>query len=589
MFCWRTICFKLSVMVLLGGSLSVTNAQTVFRDIEEQPQHQQTAVIGLLGEFTHCATYEVANQNLDLTKVISGAGGLTSKSSGIVRIIRGGRISQNIYYSADTEFPLMNGDVLLAMKSPARVINDFSNQQQNSPELIQVAILNLLNRPIVFGLQPEIADLAGILRCLNQPIEKYPQIAQTIKVIPPQRTRNKAAFNTNKLTTKLDSGTVLILNAKQSIDLSLVPKSLPTPQRLQSRKLNVLTSPVEMNTPPSLPLETSRFQQVTPVNKDTHRVFQGVTHPENIPGAAEERRLNTEDNQPQLKGPLLQQTAANVSLDPKPNPTHSENNEEKQIDHTKQLNKELSTAPSVPEMNLKAAPAPPVEPIQVLLDDDLTKLEEAEAEASSSFWPHRSIYLLLAFVAALSCRFLYKKTQKHWGRVTFRKKQNATSPESETTLVANWEALPPLPEKSLLEQILENNIPVIEETPQIPTENFIYGRHQTRSARIDQRETLKGPHFNRQTDHESKIPINGETTNMVPEKPRPQRTEKKLKAPAFRFDRPHPGASQTSDENATPQKKSHSVSSNQKRPEKMNATSGVLDRVLQAMQGVIQK
>ncbi|QDU08038.1 hypothetical protein [Gimesia aquarii] len=597
MFCWRIFCFMFSIMILCSGSLSVINAQTEFHEIDGQPQ-KQTAVIGLLGEFAHCAAYEVADQDLQLNKVISRTGGLTAKSSGIVRIIRGGRISQNLFYSADQEFPLMNGDVLLAMKSSARVIDEVSNQQwnynqrnqqQGSPELIQVAIINLLNRPIVFGLQPEIADLASILRCLNQPIEKYPQIARTIKVIPPHRGRHKAAFTTNKLTTKLDTGTVLVLNAKQSLDLSLVPKSLPAPIQLHAEEFNVLASPAKMNAPVSLPLETSRFQQVPPVKKDIQETFQGVAHPENIPGATEEPRLELEDKQLQLNGPLLQQTTANLDFDTKPKKTHVENRGQEPKDQSKQQDKELTATPTVPEMHLKAAPAPPAEAIQVLSENDLMKLEEAESKAGSSFWSHWSIYLLLTFVGVISWRFYHKKTKAKRDAVKDGQQQTTMSPESEVTLVANWESLPPLPEKSLLEQILENNLPIIEETPQIPTDNFIYGRHQTRSARIDQRETLKGPHFNKQTDRGSKIPVNAEVPNAVPAKPRSERAEKTLKTPAFRFDRPHPEASKSPDENRDSKKSSRPVTSNHQPSEKANETSGILDRVLQAMQGVIQK
>ncbi|WP_298861542.1 hypothetical protein, partial [uncultured Gimesia sp.] len=177
MLCWRTLCFLFSSIILLSGSLSFTHAQTIVRDIN-QPQNQlkRTAVIGLLGEFVHCAAYEVANPEHDLGQLISRAHGFTSKSSGIIRVVRGGRISQDLMYSPNTKFSLMHGDVLIALKSPTNMINISSGDQRNgfrgnqfqaSPKLVQLAILNLLDHPIVFGVPPEIANLAGILHSLR--------------------------------------------------------------------------------------------------------------------------------------------------------------------------------------------------------------------------------------------------------------------------------------------------------------------------------------------------------------------------------------------------------------------------------------
>ncbi|MCA9017739.1 MAG: hypothetical protein KDA77_20615, partial [Planctomycetaceae bacterium] len=240
-------------MFLLSGTFNVAVAQTVYREIGQyQNQTQQTAVVGLLGEFNHCAAYEVTPQDLDLHKVIIQAGGMTPKSSGIVRIIRGGRISQDLFYSPETDFPLMHGDVLIGLKSSANDIDVSSEQNWNgnrgsqhqaSPELIQIAIINLLDRPVIFGVPAEIADLAGILRCLRQPLEQYPQIAQSIKIIPPKRIHTNADFNSRKLTSKFASGTVLVLGSSRDIDLSMIPHSLPGPRRLQGPHSTAPASP----------------------------------------------------------------------------------------------------------------------------------------------------------------------------------------------------------------------------------------------------------------------------------------------------------------------------------------------------------
>ncbi|MCA9022614.1 MAG: hypothetical protein KDA74_20840, partial [Planctomycetaceae bacterium] len=150
-----------------------------------------------------------------------------------------------------------------------------------------------------------------------------------------------------------------------------------------------------------------------------------------------------------------------------------------------------------------------------------------------------------------------------------------------------WETLPPLPEKSLLEQILENQIPVIDETPQIPTQAFIYGRHQSRSLRVDKAEpTLKGPHFNQKSHRDSKTPEQPEFSStgtvIAPEKPR----DKKSKPPAFRFDRSHQSSSKAGKEKQPPTDSTRLGHTSQS--EKKGHYT-ILDRVLQAVQGVLPK
>lgn len=591
MFCWHTIFFRVLAMVLLPGTLSVTHAQTVFRDLNlPQNQLQRTAVIGLLGEFVHCAAYEVADQDLDLHQVISQTQGLTPESSGIISVIRGGRISQNIYYSAGTTFPLMHGDVLIALKAPTNVVtissdqrrNEFQrNQQQSAPELTQIAIINLLNRPVVFGVPPEIADLAGILHSLRQPLEKFPQIAQSIKVIPPQQSRNKADSKTKKLTSKFASGTVLVLNSQQSIDLSLVPHSLPTPRRLRS----------PLSTISEAPLETT-----TPVKEAAQQRLQRVTHPESISQPSEELPLKTKRDHLQLNGPLLQQTAASLTLVPQPNTSQPEDMEDNSPVKTGPQTPNPSAASTVPDVALKAAPAPPQESVHVLHDDDLSKLEESEKATSSSFLPQWSYYLFLAGIAAVTWKFLNKRSQtlqvSSRNHTRHKSKSSASvGSDANATIITDYDSLPPLPEKSLLEQILENKIPVIEETAQISTQTFIYGRHHTKSARIDQPETLKGPHFSRQAERESTVPEQRESTYSPPLDPALKPSENKLKAPAFRFDRSHPGSSQPLEEKTIHPKTSRPGSSDKKQAiqAKTNVNSGILDRVLHAVQGVINK
>ncbi len=479
--------------------------------------------------------------------------------------------------------------MLIALKSPTNAIdissgdsrNGFRRNQFQAPrELVQLAILNLLDRPVVFGVPSEIANLAGILHSLRQPLEKFPQIAQSIKVIPPQRIRSNPELKTNKLTARLASGTVLVLSSHKSFDLSLVPHSLPTPRRLQS-------------TLSSIP--DSHIETTTNKTEDTRRSLQRVTHPENISLPEESRPLKNEQDTLQLNGPLLQKTAASMPLVPhSPNSPPVNKTDQSDIERVSQ-NQNTSASTTVPNMELKAAPAPPTEAIQILDDTDLSKIEETE-NASTPFLPQWSYYLFLAVIASVVWKLLSRRSQTSQRPEKNHFKPQQLSSESfgskeNSTMITDWNSLPPMPKKSLLEQILDNNIPVIEETAQIPTQTYIYGRHQSKSVRVDQQETLKGPHFSGRTERESSVPQIQETTNSVPLPSTPRQTEKKVKAPAFRFDRSHPEASKSPDENLSLPETTRSASSKKTEAvlSEANVNSGILDRVLQAVQEVMPK
>ncbi len=595
MFGCRSICFTLSMVVACSGALSVTQAQTVIRDINQQKKHEQKAVIGLLGEFSQCASYEVAQGDLVLSQIIPRVGGLTSDSSGIIRVIRGGRVSQDLFYSSEMAFPLMHGDVLIALKSSSHVINESyearSNQRQFPPKLTQVAIINLLDHPVIFGLHPEIADLAGILRCLRQPVEKYSQIARSVKVISSRRATKNFNFKQKKLTTKIPSGTVLVFNSKTGLDLSLIPKSLPVPQSLQTQLSSLPAAAVELNSPTPSRLEALPPQEVTPRVEATQRKLPEVTHPEDVSLPSKQLpSLKADAEQLQLNGPLLQQTTASLSQVPKPRLPQNSEGEAQSSSETNQDIDHLSAGSSVPDLNLKSAPLPPAESIQTLEDEELSQYDEFEESAESSSGLHWSLYFVLALIAALAWKYRHNKFRTHQvalrnhPRSQQRNDSESMKAKQAATVITSWDTLPPLPEKSLLEQMLENEIPVIEESPQIPTHTMIYGRHQSKSARIDQPETLKGPHFGKKPEGEPASAGNAGSTNYAPLNTRPAMAEKTLKAPAFRFDRSHPETTASDKAGLT-----DSVGSVRSSQSNINTDSGILDRVLQAVQGVIHK
>lgn len=610
MYRWHKVWFAALTLALLSGACNVTRAQTVFRNLElTASPTQQKAVIGLLGEFNQCAAYEVNRSELNMNAVISGAGGMTPQASGLIRIVRGGRISQEIFYSPEMDLPLMHGDVLIAVKSSANLIEDNtvsrSAQSSASRGLVQIAILNLRDYPIVFGVPAEIADLASILRCLRQPVEQYAAMSEAIKIIPPERRRAQAQFKTRKLTTRFESGTVLVLGAPQAMNLSLVPRSLPTPRPLQNSAAAGARLHRQTSAPSSISANDSRFRNATPLDQEASITPRQVTHPEEETPAQEQQTEEPEQKPLQLNGPLLQQTSATLAAIPNPLGAASEKEESHSEHHHADEAEQKSAGSSVPNLDLGRAPEAPKDDVQTLLDDELPKSEIEYDEDEAGFWPPGTGFLLLAGVAFALWKYLRKKPVfpqeqaeqpelelevSEEAQVTAKQEVTEQTSSEPAAIITSWEELPPLPEKSLLEQILEKQIPVIDETPQIPTQTFIYGRHQSKKGRIDQAEALKGPHFLKQKTPDTKVAAGHDAAPPPVPDPVRKPDEKKLKAPTFRFDRSHPGNTKGNEVPAAPPRPHTGAPG--KTPagsEKKAEQSSILDRVLQAVQGVMPK
>jgi hypothetical protein len=603
---WHKVCMTALLLALFSGASNTADAQTLVRNLELTESHaRQQAVVGLLGEFNYCAAYAVESKNLNLNSVISGAGGLTPQASGLIRIVRGGRISQEVFYAPEIDFHLMHGDVLIAVKSSANLI-DVSNASdaagpQVSANLVQIAILNLRGYPVVFGVPAEIADLASILRCLRQPVEQYAEMAQAIKIIPPDRRRAQAQFKARKLTTRFETGTVLVLSAPQKMNLALVPHSLPAPRPLNNATANRAGLNRQVSAPSSFSANDSRIRNATPVKQETPVGPREVTHPELETAPVEKPMEEPGHKSLQLNGPLLQQTSATLAAIPNPLAGESGTADSHADQHHADEDQEAFAASSVPEMKLGEAPQAPKDDVQTLLDDELPKTEYNNEEESAGFWPPGTGFLLLAAVAFVLWKYLRKKPDLTAEKALMTEEaepaeEESTAPvESETSseaaaTITQWEELPPLPEKSLLEQILEKQIPVIDETPQIPTQTFIYGRHQSKRARVDQAESLKGPHFLKQIEPDTEVAVGHDSSTSAPPKPVRKPAEKKLKAPNFRFDKSHPGSSNKKETPVTaPRPHAGPAVQTPASSEKKTEQSGILDRVLQAVQGVMPK
>lgn len=173
----------------------------------------RTYCFAVMGEVPAPGVYEWPEPNPLLIDVIRRAGSLTDAASGNIRIVRNGRGGQRAFYSPQLDFRLLPGDVAIA--EPAA----HARPAPNAP--VQVALLDLLDRPVVVPLRPHHASVPAIVSLLNQP----PEAAAGVRVLDGRPHPNQAA---SPEADSLASGIVLVFD-RSLLRPERIPNNLPQP------------------------------------------------------------------------------------------------------------------------------------------------------------------------------------------------------------------------------------------------------------------------------------------------------------------------------------------------------------------------
>ena len=134
--------------------------------------------VAVMGEIDTPGTYRLDSSSLKLHRVIQLAHGFTTNASRAIRVIRPGRGSQTEIFSEKTDSPLMPGDLLIVVprrsSATSGKIADFrardsqtvrANYEEGTIRAgIQVALLNVLDYPLVLRLRPEQANARYLIQ-----------------------------------------------------------------------------------------------------------------------------------------------------------------------------------------------------------------------------------------------------------------------------------------------------------------------------------------------------------------------------------------------------------------------------------------
>jgi SLBB domain-containing protein len=182
---------------------------------------------GVMGEVACPGTYS-AHGVWTLAELIKKAGGVTPEANKTVRIFRGGVLIEQVFLGTGESPPLSPNDlIVVGTTNPAgpHIAPAEPDQESDTPAVsaVQLAFVNLLDRPVIVKMPSEQATLPRIVDVLGQPAES----AATLRVFPPLGGSPREAESADEKPRPLESGTVLVFPAA-SIHADVLPV-FPTP------------------------------------------------------------------------------------------------------------------------------------------------------------------------------------------------------------------------------------------------------------------------------------------------------------------------------------------------------------------------
>jgi hypothetical protein len=209
---------------------------------------------GVMGEVAHPGAY-AAPAVWTLTELIKKAGGITPQANKSVRIFRGGLLTEQVFLGSGEAPSLLPNDLIVvgdSGSSGSPTTSTDVNRGSSEPaavSAVQVAFVNLIDRPVIVKMPSDKATLARIVELLGQPADS----AANIRIFAPLAAGPHDSDSIEQATRPLDSGTVLVFSAP-SIRRETLP-AFPEPIAKASSNSPVALSP---RPPDSKPADSSR-------------------------------------------------------------------------------------------------------------------------------------------------------------------------------------------------------------------------------------------------------------------------------------------------------------------------------------------
>ncbi|HET6326890.1 MAG TPA: SLBB domain-containing protein [Planctomycetaceae bacterium] len=184
------------------------------------PRPAAHAYFGILGEVVCPGVYELP-PGATFGQLVRRAGGITPDANGNSRVFRGGRVAQQLFVASSHSTILYPGDLILVehgggKPSPPKPL---AAAPATQPTEVQLAFVNLVDRPVVVRMPRELASPARIVELLGQPAA----LVEDIRVVAPSRREDRRVVQSNSDADLLPTGSVLIFPPRRVRVASLPP------------------------------------------------------------------------------------------------------------------------------------------------------------------------------------------------------------------------------------------------------------------------------------------------------------------------------------------------------------------------------
>ena len=193
--------------------------------------------VAVMGEVDTPGTYCVNSIGLTMHRMIESARGFTQDASMAVRIIRSGRFRQTEIFSEKNDSHLMPGDLLIVETTRTATVEGASraadsrdvqtihaDYQRGTPRVgIQIALINVVDYPLVLRLRSEQANASQLIQSLGQPMSLLARTRIITPDVPGRMTSDLA-----KQAPILENGSVIVFEPG-GVNRDRLPVTLPQP------------------------------------------------------------------------------------------------------------------------------------------------------------------------------------------------------------------------------------------------------------------------------------------------------------------------------------------------------------------------
>ena len=475
--------------------------QRTMRVVEVGPQRAGSPnYLTIAGAVRRSGVYLTDEPRVPLDELIRAAGGLAETSTPSIRIVRNGRLVQQIFYFPSSKVEVTPGDIAIVVPQGDSIA------ATSGSRIIPVVCLGLLDRPVVLPLEPEVASLPILVQRLLQADD----LAETSVVVDPLgkvgRTKllpgsvisfdtsrvNRAAMQTTQpfppavridapLTpTSADAETVaaIIPDRIPDSDDEQAPIVIPNDDQAQAGIESATALPID----DQIPLQLPKIQPGTTLDSESgDDGIEGSTVP---------------DGGFSLPVPEDLRHSAPASRSASPSPDHAEADadtptptlaiglfEEFDDLETPDLDADISAAAEDAEA-ANSAPLPPIS------SDDVTPAQQIDSTPSADY---SSWLPVIAGIGVMAFVFLgISLVWSSWDR----KQQRALQPPVHAA-TPSTEPLADVAD-SEVKQILDRTLPIIEEQVLLAVDTEIHGAPVAHRRLIlhEQHPAPIGPHSN---------------------------------------------------------------------------------------------